>query len=118
MPKIDFPLALPRRFEVWSYQVANGVLVLRSTKGADAPTRVDVVFRMVDEMKLAAVMTNLVVDLADGAYTLASNEMPDAYVIAANAQVFEDDLDGGQPSVAEDPALEDHVIRSFHHHRY
>ncbi|GGP76241.1 hypothetical protein [Saccharothrix coeruleofusca] len=118
MPKIDFPLALPRRFEVWSYRAPHGVLVLRSDKGADAPTRVDVVFRAVSEVKLATVMTNLVVDRAGGAYTLASNEMPDAYVVAANALVFEDDLEGGQPSVAEDPALERHVIRSLYHHRY
>jgi hypothetical protein len=35
---------LNRRFQVWEYRVSHGMLLIRSPKGLDAETNVDIVF--------------------------------------------------------------------------
>lgn len=40
-------------FQTWEYTVSHGQLLLRSTKSDDTPTRIDVLFKNVDAMKIA-----------------------------------------------------------------
>jgi hypothetical protein len=117
MPAIEFPLRLSRRFELRSYQVTHGVLLLRSNPRPDQPTRIDVQFRFVGEMKLASLMNDLVIDLAGDRYTLVAADYPDGYVVAENLQVAEDDLQEWQPSVFEDDQLVAHRTRHLYHFR-
>ncbi|MET8763644.1 hypothetical protein [Lentzea sp. NPDC004782] len=117
MPAIEFPLRLPRRFELWSYQVSHGVLLLRSAPRADQPTRIDVQFRFTSDLKLPAVLNDLVIDLAGDRYTLVAADYPDGYVVAENLQVAEDDLEAHQPSVFEDERLVPHRSSHLHHFR-
>jgi hypothetical protein len=117
MPAIEFPLRLSRRFELWSYQVTHGVLLLRSTPGPDRPSRVDVQFRFVGEVKLAALMDDLVIGLDGDRYSLVAANYPDGYVVAENVQVAEDDLEDWQPSVFEDDQLVGHRTRHLYHFR-
>lgn len=54
-----------RTFQVWAYTVGMGRLLIRSTKSATFPTRVDVLFQNVKAMKLPTRLDGLVVRLAD-----------------------------------------------------
>ncbi|MET9626475.1 hypothetical protein ABZX92_03335 [Lentzea sp. NPDC006480] len=56
---IEFPLRLPRRFELWSHQVSHGVLLPRSAPRPDQPTRIDVQFRFTSDLKLPVVLNDL-----------------------------------------------------------
>jgi hypothetical protein len=51
--------ASERRFQLWSYTVSHGQLLLRSTKDDDHPTRVDVLFKNVQTINLPASMDGL-----------------------------------------------------------
>lgn len=117
MPAIEFPLRLPRRFELWSYQVSHGVLLLRSAPRADQPTRIDVQFRFTSDLKLPAVLNDLVIDLDGDRYSLVTADYPDGYVVAENVQIAEDDLQSHQPSVFEDEQLAGHRKRYLYHFR-
>ena len=48
------PVNFSGRFQVWSYSVSHGQLLLRSTKSAERPTQIDVLFSNVAAMCLAA----------------------------------------------------------------
>ncbi len=117
MPAIEFPLRLPRRFELWSYRVSHGVLLLRSNPLPDQPTRIDVQFRFTSDLKLPVVLNDLVIDLDGDRYALVAADYPDGYVVAENLQVAEDDLQGHQPSVFEDEELVPHRKRHLFHFR-
>jgi ribonucleotide reductase alpha subunit len=54
-----------RRFQLWAYSVSMGRLLLRSTKGEDVTTRVDVLFQNVAALSLPASMMGVVVRSAD-----------------------------------------------------
>jgi hypothetical protein len=41
-----------RFFQMWSYSVGHSEMLLRSTKSADYPTRIDVFFKGVEEFQL------------------------------------------------------------------
>lgn len=114
MPKIEFPLALGRRFQLWSYHVTHSVLLLRSNKTLAMPTRIDLRFYLVDRITLDGMVDDVILDLVDGVYRLS----PVDSVVAGSVQVIEDDLEDGEPSVFDDRSLEHRVIRSLYHHRY
>jgi hypothetical protein len=48
-----------RTFQIWSYTVSHGQLLLRSTKTPAQPTRIDVLFKDVTMMKLMAELHDL-----------------------------------------------------------
>jgi hypothetical protein len=48
----DYILNSPRTYQLWRYAVGHGQLLLRSTKSADRPTRVDVLFKNVAVLNL------------------------------------------------------------------
>jgi hypothetical protein len=56
-----------RRFQMWSYIVSHGQLLLRSTKGDGHDTRVDVLFKNVVHINLPTLLTGLRVTEADPA---------------------------------------------------
>jgi hypothetical protein len=48
-----------RRFQVWSYTVGHGQLLLRATKTDERPTRIDVLFKGVKEFHLPTLCDGL-----------------------------------------------------------
>jgi hypothetical protein len=48
-----------RRFQIWKYTVGHSQLLLRSTKSAEFPTRIDVFFKGVKELHLPTIFTGL-----------------------------------------------------------
>lgn len=56
-----------RRFQIWKYTVGHSQLLLRSTKCAESPTRVDVFFKGVREIHLPTVFAGLAMAEADAA---------------------------------------------------
>jgi hypothetical protein len=48
-----------RRFQIWKYTVGHSQLLLRSTKSAECPTRIDVFFKGVKEFHLPSSFTGL-----------------------------------------------------------
>jgi len=53
-----------RTFQVWSYTVSMGRLLLRSTKNNEFETRVDVVFQNVQALQLPTLLPGLLVEEA------------------------------------------------------
>ena len=128
MPRIEFPVALDRKFQLWSFDVSHSVLLLRSV-GDGASTRIDVMFRAVREMRVRKVVEGLALDIVrDGdprlvefgvapdpyrhVFAVSSPGFPYGYVIAASVFTAEDDLSYGDPSALDHSELEGHVIRS------
>lgn len=131
MAKIAFPLVLDRRFELWSYQVAHGVLLLRSNIGPGVETRIDLMFRGVTVLKLRDGYRDLAVDLIpmdrveeelgddhvaleDGmfAFSIATGGKKCGYVVAGSLYLAEDDMDYGEPSAIDHPEFEDRILRA------
>ena len=48
-----------RTFQLWKYTVGHGQLLLRSTKGPNVPTRIDVLFKGVSEFHLPTLLSGL-----------------------------------------------------------
>ena len=48
-----------RRFQIWKYTVGHNQLLLRGTKSAECPTRIDVFFKGVEEFHLPTSFTGL-----------------------------------------------------------
>jgi hypothetical protein len=48
-----------RRFQIWKYTVGHNQLLLRGTKSAECPTRIDVLFKGVEEFHLPTSFTGL-----------------------------------------------------------
>lgn len=64
--KVQTQLDYPERvFQLWSYTVGMGRLLLRSTKSEGFGTRIDVVFQNVQALQLPAVLGGLVAAPAD-----------------------------------------------------
>jgi hypothetical protein len=131
MPRITFPATFDRGFELWSFDVSHSVLTLRSNRTADSPTRIDIMFRAVRELRLRKSAENLTVDLLQDddpriaqlgisperhsyLFALSSNDFPVGYVIASSMFTSEDDLSFDAPSTLDElhPELESHIIRS------
>ena len=58
-------MAWDRRFQVWSYSVSHRLLLLWSTKSAEHPSQVDVLFEDVRAMELATTLLALRIDAVD-----------------------------------------------------
>lgn len=101
-----------RVFQVWRYSVSHGQLLLRSTKTAEFPTRVEVLFKSVAFMALPSLLDGLLVSECASAdlpaclkaisverpwYKLSSNGNP-SYVAAEVFFVSEDELEYFDPS--------------------
>ncbi|WP_160148812.1 hypothetical protein [Amycolatopsis alkalitolerans] len=110
MPKIAFPLGFgDRRFQLWRFGVSHGVLLLRSAHTKEYPTRIDIMFRAVSEMRLRRGLDDLSIDLlaehdprlAELAvsvppnrhvFALSARGFPHGYVAAASMSTAEGDL--------------------------
>lgn len=57
-------LDFERPFRIWSYIVSHNQLLLRSTKGTDAKTRIDVLFKNVSLINIASNLDGLVIEEA------------------------------------------------------
>ena len=57
----------PRVFQIWTYQVGHGALLLHSTKTDEHPSRIDVLFVAVSFMSLPTLLDGLRVEVADAA---------------------------------------------------
>ena len=51
-----------RRFQVWKYTVSHSMLLLRSTKTDQHPTRIDVLFKPVKRLDIPTVFDGLTVE--------------------------------------------------------
>ncbi len=105
-------LQFPGRFQVWSYTVSHGQLLLRRAKSNDHPTRVDVLFSNVPYMRLATVFDQLHVSEEDiatlpslGALSLLdrliysiNGSNTDGLVIAGSVVAHEDQGEYDEPS--------------------
>jgi hypothetical protein len=87
-----------RRFQVWRYTVSMRQLLLRSTKTADVPTRVDVFFQDVQSIDLPTAMDELRVEMtAPREYRLTGKGWS-GRVNAALVRVAEDGGEYNDPS--------------------
>jgi hypothetical protein len=109
-------LSYKRRFQVWTYTVSHGQLLLRSTKDAENRTQVDVLFKNVLSVNLPTLLDDLCVELADeegatgvtaqlGAWKLFDEKMFlvwgrnfRGYVVAGIVVSSEDDQEHHEPS--------------------
>lgn len=105
-------LQLGGRFQVWSYTVSHGQLLLRRTKSREHPTRFDVLFSNVAYMGLATVFDELDLSEADisvfpalGALSLSDRVIyavrginAEGIVIAGSVVWHEDQGDYDDPS--------------------
>lgn len=129
MPALVFPLTFDRTFQLWSYNVSHSVLLLRSTQTATTPTRVDLMFRGVQEMRLRSRLDNVEITVSHGGdpagefaevqvsggrslFVVSSAALTGGYVVASSLYLAEDDLSYGEPSTIDAPELEDRVVRS------
>ena len=129
MPALEFPIRFDRAFQVWSYSVSHSVLLLRSNQSIAHPTRIDLMFRAVGELRLRSRLEGLTVDLAsmsqlsnelneiqvsrgDSIFTLSSDDFARGYVVASAMYLSEDALSYGEPSTIDNPDLTHAVIRS------
>ncbi|GGM34391.1 hypothetical protein GCM10012275_02160 [Longimycelium tulufanense] len=130
MPKIVFPLKLHRRFEFFSYIVGHGGLLLRSRNSAEYPTRIELMFKDIEEMRLQNTMEELEIDLITDperindqlgvtevhesrhVFALSAANFRTGYVVAGALYLAEDDLGFSEPSAIEHKDLESHVMRS------
>lgn len=53
-----------RRFQVWSYEVGHGLLLLRSTKNVNNPTQVDLLFTNVAFLSLPVLFDGICISIA------------------------------------------------------
>lgn len=129
MPALAFPLKFERTFQLWSYSVSHNVLLLRSTQTAVNPTRIDLMFRAVQEMRLRSRLEDVEIDVLQAEeaagefadvqvsggrnlFVVSSVGLSRGYVVASSLYMSEDDLAYGEPSTIDAPELEGSVIRS------
>lgn len=123
---IALPIHFPRRFQLWSYAVSHSLLLLRSTKNEDHPSRLDVLFRGVSEVKLPRSLTNVSIGLVpDGdplldelgvrrkpeihAFSVTADDYDGGFVVAWSVHFAEDDLDFDDPCAIEERTYWRHV---------
>jgi hypothetical protein len=126
MPKIEFPVGFgDRRFQVWRFEVSHSVLLLRSTPTKEHPTRIDIMFRAVGEMRVRQGLDDLSVDLVAESdprfdvavpsrrflFTVSAKDFPNGYVVGASMFTAEDDLSDMDESVLDNKELEGHLLR-------
>lgn len=118
----DFPDG-KRNFQVWAYTVSHAQLLLRSTRGDDHPTRIDMGFKNTKALSVSHLMPELHIEEADPQRRLAllaDVGLPDdsakcfllrwtggnGYVIAGVMVTHEADLDHSAPSEVFKPFLD------------
>lgn len=133
MSNMVFPVRFDRRFQLWSYSVSHSVLLLRSNKDSDHPTRIDLMFRSVVETRLRHRVPDLSVDVIsdDGAklrelgiedrgdrhvFLISSRDFPNGYIVSGSMYFSEDYLLDGEPSTIDNRELADQAIRSGYYH--
>ncbi len=80
-----------RRFQLWAYSVSMSRLLLRSTKGEDAATRIDVLFQNVTAVSLPALLVGVVVRSADDEEQKWIADSSGVEVVSGRAFVVEGD---------------------------
>ena len=106
----------PRQFQIWSYTVGHGQLLLRSTKTTDFSTRIDVLFKDVGAIHLPMTLDGLALTeatedekvelrpqiasprLRDRKVFVVSGSNFTGYVVAGMVAWHEDDLEYYDPS--------------------
>src|SRR5689334_11720122 len=93
-----------RRFQVWRYEVGHSMLLLRSTKGDQHATRVDVLFKPVKRLDLPTAFDGLTVERAgEGRFDLRGDGWSGS-VHATTVSVTEDEGEYFDPSPFADGA--------------
>ena len=80
-------LSSPRRFQIWDYRVGHSQLLLRSIRGTNFPTRIDVLFKNVSAINLCATLDGLMISEA-AEEELASITMPAAENVRENRRRY------------------------------
>ena len=126
MPKIEFPVGFgDRMFQVWRFEVGHGVLLLYSAPTKEQPTRIDITFRAVGEMRVRSRLDDLSVDLVTESdprfdvtvpsrrflFAVSAKDFPHGYVVAGNMFTAEYDLSDAAHSVSNDAELERHLLK-------
>jgi hypothetical protein len=86
-----------RRFQIWTYQVGHSQLLLRSVKGDDHSSRIDVRFKAVDLIELPSAFDGLVIR-RDGQLYKLSGPMWSGRVVAGSCFQAEDTGEYFDPS--------------------
>ena len=69
-----------REFQLWTYRVGHGELLLRSPKAPGYPTRIDILFKSVQAVELRSRIETLVVEEAQASEVLNRATKPMAFV--------------------------------------
>jgi hypothetical protein len=80
-----------RTFQVWRYEVGHRLLLLRSVKDAQHPSRIDVLFLDTDHIDLPTSFPGLLIQQADDGRYLLSGDGWHGEVRAARVADREDD---------------------------
>jgi len=78
---------------MWNYQVGHAMLLLRSPKDAEHPTRVEIAFKNVHAIKLPTALNDIAISVADE--HLAQLIREEAGVLGESGHVFLMDAFGG-----------------------
>jgi hypothetical protein len=92
--------ASDRHFQVWHYQVGHSQLLLRSVKGTDHDSRIDVLFKAVHAIQLPTSFDGLTIDRHADAFALAGRDWTGS-VVAGSCFQAEDDGEHYDPSPFE-----------------
>ncbi|MEV6604825.1 hypothetical protein [Kutzneria sp. NPDC051319] len=128
MDDLVFPISLERQFQLWSFAVTHNVLLLRSPRDSKQATRIDLQFRVVEEMRLPSILDDLEIDVLHAGdtrlaelgavaredcllFALRSRELAGGYVLARSLGLSEDDLSDQEPTSINNPALRHRVVR-------
>lgn len=82
-----------RRFRLWDYKVSHKQLLIRSPRGADVETNVDLVFWGVERMDLATSFDGLVLSTTDEGHFQIQTDGKFFQVVASGFKVLENSLD-------------------------
>lgn len=89
-----------RRFQLWRYQVGHSQLLLRSVKATDHPSRIDVLFKVVEAIQLPTAFVGLTIRQDGGKYLLEGHDWCGG-IAAGACFVAEDDGEYFDPSPFE-----------------
>jgi len=95
MPEAEFDSH--RRFQMWKYTVSHKMLLLRSVKGDDHPTRIDVLFVGVSHVVLPTAFDGLRIERSGDDFRLAGSDW-EGSVVALNMAHEEDNGEYFDPS--------------------
>lgn len=87
-PDLEVILESRRKFRVWKYTVSHSMLLLRSVKSDELPTRIEVLFVDVEHFNIPSNMDGLTI-AGNGLYLLSGQEWRGS-VTALSCRVRED----------------------------